>query len=172
MSLVGLLLVSEGSPSERARLADVRIETLDLLTGGAAEDSALSTTLRLAAVRRAIDILDRWCPQLREAEKIAARGALCLATASLDLTGVVGRVGGGPDFACDHVGSWDSFFYGRGWDTVTQQRILDALAIKRDLLSLSAKLERQAAAHDRSNEESHRGATTGETPTESPLAAR
>lgn len=146
MSLAGLLQVAEGSPSERARLADVQIETLDLVLSGRPDDMPLSPTLRLAAVRAAIDRLHVWCPQLREAEKVAARHALRLASAGLELGRLAGAVC--PPEADADESSWDTFFSGRGWDAETQQKILDALSTKRQLLQLVAALEREAERQD------------------------
>lgn len=144
MSLASLLLTADGSPAERARLADVQIEILDLLTGAPSEEAALSPTLRLASVRQAMAALHRWCPSLREAEKVAAENALCLASAALGLDRILGSVEGGPDLSCDHSRSWDQFFFDGTLDSQDRKRLLQALDIKRDLLSLTAALEREA----------------------------
>lgn len=146
MSLASLLLTADGSPAERARLADVQIETLDLLSGTVSQGTVLSPTLRLAAVRQAMVALHRWCPSLREAEKAAAEDALCLASASLDLTQIVSSVGGGPDFTCDHARSAHEVLLGTKLDSPV--KVLQALAIKRHLLSLTAALEREADSAD------------------------
>lgn len=161
MSLAGLLQVAEGSPLERARLADVQVETLELLLGGRPQEAPLSPTLRLAAVRAAIDRLHVWCPQLREAEKVAARHALRLAYAGLELGGMASAMGS-TDIECPSEGSWDTFMNGRGWDQETKERTLQALLIKRELLGQVALLEREAARHDdRLNQRDTGGAIQG-----------
>lgn len=150
MGLSGLLMTADGTPAERARLAEVQIETLDVLLGGVGTpaDSVLSPTLRLAAVRQAMDALHVWCPLLREAEKVAAENALCLAAAALDLSRLLGGDGDGPDLACNHSRSWDAFCSAPNVGPGTQARIVKALSIKRDLLRLTAELERELAHAD------------------------
>ncbi|HUR47940.1 MAG TPA: hypothetical protein VMY88_00215 [Acidimicrobiales bacterium] len=146
MSLASLLLTADGSPEERARLADVEVEAIDLFFGTTPPGTMLSPTLRLAAVRQAMVALHRWCPSLREAEKAAVEDALCLASASLDLSEIVSSVGGGPDFGCDHARSAREVLLGSKLDSPV--KVLKALAIKRHLLTLTAALEREADAGD------------------------